>query len=252
MLAALATCSGPLIAAVITRPAQASRKSPLVLGGFAVAVACGAAFVVWEARTRGPMLPLQLFARAPFSSAVLVGLAINFTFYGQLFVLSLFWQRSQGFSPLRTGLAFLPICVSIGVANVVAGRIVAERGPRPAIIGGLAIAALGYLLLSLSRPATPYLAMLPALLIFPFGIGAAVPAMTTALLASVPKERSGVASGVLNAARQAAGALGVAVVGALFAAQSAGGVRTGLILSTALVGAALVVAVVGVREKASG
>jgi len=241
---------GSLIAAVIGA-GSGGWHSPLVLGGFGVAVVCGTAFVFCEARTRAPMLPLQLFARPAFRSAVLIGLAINFTFYGELFVLSLFWQRTQGFSPLRTGLAFLPICVSIGIANLVAGRIVADRGPRPAMIGGLAIAALGYLLLSFSGPATPYLAMLPALLIFPFGIGAAVPAMTTALLASVPKERSGIAAGVLNAARQAAGALGVAVVGALFAAQTAG-VRTGLILSTALIAVALVIAVFGLREKASG
>jgi DHA2 family methylenomycin A resistance protein-like MFS transporter len=242
---------GTLIAAVIAA-GSGGWASPLVLGGFAAAAICSVAFVVHEARTSAPMLPLRLLARPPFSTAVLVGLAINFTFYGELFALSLFWERTQGFSPLRTGLAFLPVCVSIGVANVVAGRIVADRGPRPALIGGLAIAAIGYLLLTFSGPTTPYLAMLAGLLIFPFGIGAAVPAMTTALLASVPKERSGVASGVLNAARQSAGALGVAVIGALFAAQRDGGVRAGLLLSTALICAALVVAAVGLREKASG
>jgi DHA2 family methylenomycin A resistance protein-like MFS transporter len=241
-IVALATLTAAVIGA-----GGAGWRSPFVAGGFAVAVLCAALFVAVEARSRMPMLPLEFFRRAPFTASAIVGFAINLSLYGDIFVLSLFWQRTQGYSPLQTGLAFLPFCVALGVANIIAGRLTAARGPRLAMIAGLAIAAVGYVLLVPIGAHTSYLAMLPGILVFPFGIGLAVPAMTTALLTAVEKERSGIASGVLNAVRQAAGALGVAILGSLFSVHGLAGIRAGFIASASLAALALVVAAVGLR-----
>jgi DHA2 family methylenomycin A resistance protein-like MFS transporter len=241
---------GLLIAGVIAAGAT-GWNAPFVVWSFAATVLFGSAFIFTEARSRTPMLPLDLFGRAGFSAPAIVGFAINLTLYGQIFVLSLFWQRTQGYTPLQTGLAFLPFCVALGFANVVTGRIVASRGPRLPMIAGLAIAAAGYLLLLPIDVHVPYGLLLPGTIVIPLGIGLAVPAMTTALLAAVEKERSGIASGVLNAVRQAAGALGVALLGAL-AVHGIAGVRLGLVVSAALVGLALLVAVFGLRAPATG
>ncbi len=143
--------------------------SPLVLGGFVLAIVCCAAFVAVEAHARAPMLPLEFFRRASFSASALVGFAINFSVYGELFVLSLFWQRVPGYSPLEAGLAFLPSCVFLGVANVLAGALTAKRGPRPAMIGGLATGALGFALLAPLGAHWSYLAMLAGIVVFPLG-----------------------------------------------------------------------------------
>jgi DHA2 family methylenomycin A resistance protein-like MFS transporter len=97
----------------------------------------------------------------------------------------------------------------------------------------------------------PYASLLPGIIVLPFGIGIAVPAMTTALLAAVERERSGIASGVLNAVRQAAGALGVAILGAM-AVRGIAGVRIGLVVSATLIAVALLVGVFGLRAAPKG
>jgi DHA2 family methylenomycin A resistance protein-like MFS transporter len=239
---------GLLIADVIAAGATGWNR-PFVLWGFAATAVFGSAFIFSEARSHTPMLPLDLFRRSGFTAPAIVGFAINLTLYGQIFVLSLFWQRTQGYGPLQTGLAFLPFCVALGFANIVTGRLVAARGSRLPMIAGLTIAIAGYLLLLPIDVHVPYAVLLPGIIVIPLGIGLAVPAMTTALLAAVEKERSGIASGVLNAVRQAAGALGVAILGAI-SVHGVAGVRVGLVVSAALMGVALLVVLFGLRAPA--
>jgi MFS transporter, DHA2 family, methylenomycin A resistance protein len=242
---------GSLTAAVITAEA-AGWTAPLVLALFAVAILVGGAFAFLESRKEDVMLPLDLFRRPAFSAATIVGFVINFTLYGALFELGLYFQRLHGYSPLQTGLAFLPFCVSIGLANLVAGRLTAARGARLPIVAGLIIAAIGFGALLVLDTHTPYLSMLAGLIVMPLGIGLAVPAMTTALLASVEKERSGLASGVLNSVRQAGGALGVAVLGGLLSAHAISGMRASFIAAAVLLLGVVVVAVLGLRDTGNG
>jgi DHA2 family methylenomycin A resistance protein-like MFS transporter len=212
---------------------------PLALACFAVAIASGAGFLIAEARGADPMLPLGLFRNLRFSSAILVGLAINLALYGFLFVISLYFQRAQGYSPAQTGLAFLPLSISVGVGNIVAGWLMARTGPRPLMIGGLTGGALGFVLLTGVDAHTAFVALAPQFVLIAFAIGAAVPAMTTALLSTVEKTKAGVASGALNTVRQAAGAIGVALFGAIGGHPEAS--MTGLRL-TFWIGAALLLA----------
>lgn len=224
---------GTLTAAVITAGGTSWMALPVLVLS-ALAMVSGVAFVFLESRGPNVMLPLSLFRRRPFTAATIVGFAVNFTLYGAIFLLGLYLQRLHGYSPLQTGLAFLPFCVVLGSANLVAGRLTTKYGARLPMTIGLIVAALGFAALTPLDAQTSYVAMLAGLLILPIGIGLIVPAMTTVLLASVEKERSGIASGVLNTVRQAGGALGVAVLGSFLAAHGIAGLHLSFVISAAL------------------
>ncbi|HEY6432253.1 MAG TPA: MFS transporter, partial [Acetobacteraceae bacterium] len=112
------------------------------------AIVAGAAFLVVEAKAEQPMLPLGFFRAPGFSTAVMVGFVINFTLYGTIFAFNLFLQRLAGYSPAWSGLAFLPFPVALLAANLCAGPLVARFGPRSPMTAGLAVAAVGFALLS--------------------------------------------------------------------------------------------------------
>jgi len=188
---------------------------PAVFGGLLVALAGGAAFVWAESRARDPMLPLRFFRAPNFSAAVVFGVLCNLSYYGVIFVLSLYLQQVRGYSAIRAGLAYLPLTGGFFVSNLVSGRMVARFGSRLPMVLGASIGSVGYLLLVRLDATSAYWEMLPGFLLIPAGMGLAVPAMTTATLASVDRHWSGTASAVLNAARQAGAAMGVAMFGAL-------------------------------------
>ncbi|EKS9794447.1 MULTISPECIES: MFS transporter [Burkholderia] len=215
---------------------------PVVVGGFALAALAALAFVAVEARTATPMLPLSLFRHRTFSAAVLFGICVNLTYYGTVFVLALYLQRARGESALQAGLAFLPLTGGFLLSNLASGRVVARHGPRVPMLAGALVAALGYGSLHFVDASTPLAALLVPFLLIPTGMGFAVPAMTTAVLASVAPERAGIASAVLNTARQAGGAMGVAAFGALAGGGGAAQVVSGLRIETAVSVALLVTA----------
>lgn len=222
--------------------------SAAVLAGFAVAIVSGAAFVAVEHRRREPMLPLALFRVPAFRSAAAIGVVINVAFYGLIFVLSLFFQRVQGMSPLRAGLAFAPMTVIVFAVNIFAGRHSSGRAARPLVVVGALCLAAGSLGLLDAGPHSRYPALVAQLVAIGGGIGLIVPIITAALLGSVPPGRAGVAAGTLNSARQSGSVIGVAVCGSL----GAHGLVTGLHDSLVLCGAvAVVVAALAVGLRAS-
>lgn len=217
---------------------------PRVAGALAAGIAAAAAFLWVEIRSPHPAVPLAVFQSRMVWSAVVIGVGVNFTYYGVIFVLGLFLQRSAGYGVVQAGLAFLPLTATFIVSNLLSGRLAHRFGPARTMAGGVLVAAIGYALTSRLSPSTPYGLMIPGFLLIPAGMGAAVPAMTSALLASVDRHISGTASGVLNAGRQAAGAAGVAVMGALAAGgpdRIAAGLRSSCLIAAAvLLGAAWV------------
>jgi len=232
---------------------------PLVLAGFAIALLAGALFVIAEARNPAPMLPLAFFRLPNFSPAVIFGILVNLTYYGVIFVLSLYLQQVRGYSPLRAGLAFLPLTATFIASNVLSGWVSGHFGSRlPMIIGALT-GMLGFAWLSRLDQASAFIVMLPAFILIPGGMGLGVPAMTSAILSSVKREWSGTASAVLNAARQMGGAMGVAAFGALVVGQPTQiviGLKIAALCSSALLLAAAAVAWLGIgrvsRTSASG
>ncbi|WP_116138633.1 MFS transporter [Trinickia diaoshuihuensis] len=212
---------------------------PLIVGALIASVLAALAFVAVEARSRAPMVPLSLLRDKTFSAAVAFGVCVNMAYYGTVFVLSLFLQRVRGESALQAGLAFLPLTGGFLISNVASGWVVARYGPRRPMMIGAAIGALGYALLHFTRADTPFLAMLAPFLLIPAGMGLAVPAMTTAVLASVEHKRAGTASALLNTARQAGGAVGVAAFGALASGAGTASVVSGTRISAAVAAALL-------------
>jgi len=210
--------------------------TPLVVAAGGVLVAASAAFVTIERRAAAPILPLGLFANPTFSGANAVGLLINLGFYGELFVINLYFQQVLGYSALLAGVALLPQMGMASIGSLLSGRFTARAGgPRRTMLLGLTIGAAGLLGLVVAGAHTPYLLLAAPLLAAGFGMSFTMPAATTAVMEGVPAERAGLASGAINAARQIGGVIGVAVLGALVAG---GGAITGLRIALVIAGTA--------------
>jgi DHA2 family methylenomycin A resistance protein-like MFS transporter len=163
-----------------------------------------------------PMIPPELFRNRKFRNIILVAGLYNFGFYGTLFCLSLYFHERLGLSPFDTGLALLPLTAVIGAIAICAGRLIAWLGEWRAVLIGLAFGAGGAALMALFGNAGVAGTILFSI---PFaGQALTMQAMTALAMEDVPRERIGLASGVQNAARQAGGALGVALLGTLLAA----------------------------------
>jgi DHA2 family methylenomycin A resistance protein-like MFS transporter len=209
-IAALGCLAGAIIEA-----GAAGWTNPFVIAGFIASVILAILFVLQERRAAQPMLPLTLFRHRMFAAASLVGFLVNVAFYGLIFVFSLYFQRVNGWSPFLTGLAFLPMMGAVLPVNLVAAHLAERIGAPQTIALGAALSAIGCLALLGIAPGTSYLEIWVQLVIIGGGLGLLVPPLTSTLLGSVEKSRSGVAAGVLNATRQTGSVLGVALFGSL-------------------------------------
>jgi DHA2 family methylenomycin A resistance protein-like MFS transporter len=217
-----------MLAAALVEGGRAGWTEPAVLAGFALAAVAFAAFVAIEARSAAPMLPLGFFRSRTFSAASAMGLLLNVAVYGLIFVLSLYFQRAQGRSALATGLAFAPMTGVVMATNVGAGRLARRVGARRVMLLGAVLAAAGCFSLLFAGAETPYLAMVVQLVAFGAGVGLVVPLMTSELLGSVDRARSGAASGTLNSMRQTGSVIGVALYGSLLGSSVVGGLHAAL------------------------
>ncbi|MEZ2335572.1 MFS transporter [Mucilaginibacter sp. RCC_168] len=190
-------------------------NNPVIYGALIFSAIMFIIFLQIERKARSPILPLDLFKSPVFNVLVLQGIVLNATYYGTVFVLSLYLQNVLNYPSLTAGLAFLPLTAGFIISNLISGKLMAKYGTRMPIITGLTIGAIGYAGLLIAHAHTPYWQLFIPFVIIPMGMGLAVPAMTTGILSTVAKTRSGTASAVLNTTRQAAGAMGVAVFGAM-------------------------------------
>jgi MFS transporter, DHA2 family, methylenomycin A resistance protein len=233
------TALGTLAGAII-EGGSLGWKNPFVIAGF-VASALFATLFVWrEARAPQPMLPLSLFRNRVFASASLVGLLVNVAIYGLIFVLSLYFQQVNGLSAFATGLAFVPMLGAVLPINLIAPRVTERIGAPATIATGAALSAIGCLAILGIEPDTSYWAICLQLIAMSTGLGLLVPPLTSTLLGSVEKSRSGIAAGVLNATRQTGSVLGVALFGSLVGQSGAfmTGFHASLIISAGVLLAA--------------
>ena len=234
---------GALAGAIIEGGALGWRH-PAVIAAFVGAAALAALFVWRERRAAQPMLPLSLFGHRLFALTSLVGLLVNIAIYGLIFVLSLYFQRINGLSAWWTGLAFVPMMGAVLPVNLLAPRLAERIGPCPTIVVGACVSALGCLGLLWIEADTSYWMICAQMIAISGGLGLLVPPLTSTLLGSVDKARSGIAAGVLNATRQTGSVLGVALFGSLVAAEGAfmAGLHLSLVVSaTVLLLAAVVI-----------
>ncbi|HKN99471.1 MAG TPA: MFS transporter, partial [Pseudonocardiaceae bacterium] len=199
-----------------------------VVVGAVVAVAAFAGLVAAERRAAEPLLPPELLRRPAFATANAVAGCMNLGSLGLVFLLTLFLQTVQHRPAVLAGLAVLPLFLPLTLLAPVAGRIAGRVGPKPVMIAGLVLAAVGVALLSTWDSHSSYVDLLPAMLCWGVGLAVLTPAVVAAAIAAAPPDRSGLASGVNNTARQAGGAIGIAVYGAVAGPPDGGHFLTGL------------------------
>jgi predicted MFS family arabinose efflux permease len=178
----------------------------------ALGVALLGVFVITEARlTDHPLLPLGVFRRRSLTAANGVAIAVGASLFSMFFFLSLYLQQINGYSPLRAGVAFLPMGLATLGAALSAARLVARLGVRRQLVIGLLVAAAGALWLTQLAPGDAYWTsvFIPELLAG-IGFGLSFVPMTLGATAGVPPDEAGLAAGLINTTRQVGGAIGLA------------------------------------------
>ena len=195
--------------------------SARTIGGLAGAVVLLIAFVVNERRQRNPLAPLHIFRINGLGFADVTQLIAFAGFTAMFFFLTLYMQNVLGYTPIQTGLAYLPLCVVVGICAGIASQLLTRVGTRPMIVAGALISAVGLYWLSRVPVHGSYLKdLLPGLLVVSVGFGPVFVAVTTAANAGVPPESSGLAASLLNASQQLGGALGLAIFSAAATAHT--------------------------------
>lgn len=181
---------------------------------------CGAgglfalAFLIWEARSRAPMLPLRLFGNLGFSGANGLTFALYFALGGTMFFLPMTMIGGWGQTPATVALVLLPMGVLLTVLSPFSGRWADQFGPAPLIAAGSLIVAAAFTLLGVLAPLhTVWLGVLPAIILLGLGMGLVVSPLSTAVMTAVDDGDTGVASGVNNAVARVAGLMAIAVLG---------------------------------------
>jgi EmrB/QacA subfamily drug resistance transporter len=201
-------------------------KSTAVLGWTAgptifflvLAVVLLVGFVVWESRAKNPLLPLRIALDRNRGGSYLTFLLVGAGLFAMFLFLSYYFQLNLGYSPLKSGFAFLPFSVGIILTAGVVAQLLPRFGPRPIMIPGLVMAVVGMLLLTQISADTSYVThVLPSELLMSIGLaGVFIPASSTALI-GVGHHDAGVASALLNTSQQIGGSLGTALLNTLFA-----------------------------------
>jgi EmrB/QacA subfamily drug resistance transporter len=209
------TVTGGLVALVygIVSTDSHSWSSPSVISYLVIGAGLVAVFLVVESRHRHPLVPLRLFRSRALTGANLIMVLIGSVMFSLFFFLSQFMQDVQGYSPLRAGLAFLPMPIAIIIGTQLSSRLVGRLGSRTLLVIGPLISAGGLLLLSRLHADSSYLLHigLPGAIIT-FGIGMSFVPVTLSATGGVDPRDAGLASGLINTTRQIGGSLGLAAL----------------------------------------
>ncbi len=195
--------------------------SARILAVFVVAAVSLASFVVLERRQRAPMLDLTLFRNSTYVGANLVTLLASLAMFGVFFFVSLYMQNVLGFSAVEAGAAFLPMTILVILVAPQAGRLSDRWGSRGLMALGMLLVALQLLYFSQLDADTTFWTLLPALVLGGVGMAMTMTPSAAAATRAVPVDKAGVGAAVLNAFRQVGGSLGIALMGAIMAAQLA-------------------------------
>ncbi|MFD7381349.1 MFS transporter [Streptomyces anulatus] len=193
----------------------------LTLGSFAAAVVLLAVFITVERGSKQPITPLWMFRDRNRSGSYVMMLSLAAAMFGMFFFLTLFVQNVLDFSPLRAGLAFLPVSAVIAVSAGLASQLLPRWGPKPFMVVGALLAAVGLGWLTLTDVHSSYLgSILGPMLVFGFGMGMQFVSLTLMAVSGVAPKEAGAASGILNATQQVGGSLGLSILVTTFGTAS--------------------------------
>jgi MFS family permease len=208
------------------------------------------------------MLDLSLFRIGSFAGSNLVAMLVSLGMFGVFFFVSLYIQNILGWSPTQAGAAFLPMTILIILVAPAAGKLSDRVGSRWLMGGGMTLVSASLLFYQRVGLHSTFWTLLPAMLLGGVGMALTMSPMTAAAMSSVPVDKAGVGSGVLNSFRQLGGSLGIALMGAILASyvtapprsplaaqQFVHGLHAALLVAAAITFAAAVTAVVMVRTR---
>jgi EmrB/QacA subfamily drug resistance transporter len=235
--------------------------SPLILSLFAVAAVGLVGFVLLEQHQRVPMLDLSLFRNPTFAGANAVMMLVGLAMFGVFLFVTLYMQNVLGYSPTEAGATFLPMTILIVLLAPVAGKLSDHVGSRWLMASGMTLVSVSLLLDTRLDAGSNFWDILPPLIVGGIGMAFAMTPTTAAAMGSVPVDKAGVGSAVLNSMRQVGGSLGIAVLGAIIVSyisveppdpraqeQFVDGFHSALYVAAAIALAGAIVAVSTVRK----
>jgi EmrB/QacA subfamily drug resistance transporter len=190
--------------------------SATIIALLVVSVVSLVAFIFWEGRAKVPLLQLNLFRNAVFTAGNVAGLLLMFAMIASLFLFALFLQLSLGLSPLEAGIMLTPISAAALVCAPLSGRLSDKFGSRWFVCLGFISIGVSLLLMGNLTSSMDKMSLIGPLLLLGAGMGLIMAPITSAVMARVPPEQAGSASGVLSTTRQIGSVLGISVIGAVF------------------------------------
>jgi hypothetical protein len=220
--ASLVTSSLVLLVLAFSEASSWGWGSSKTLGVTATALGLLGLFIWNEAKTRHPLMPLRIFRIRNVTGANLMMAPMYGTMLGIFFIITLYVQTILHYSPVKAGLAFLPMPLVLGFMSTRIPKLVARFGYKPFLIAGPLIVATGLAWLArLPVDGTYLVSLLPSLVLVPIGIGMTFMPVIAAATSGVPANESGLASGLITTSQQMGGALGLAVLSGLAASVTA-------------------------------
>jgi len=207
--------------------------SALIMSAFGVAAVAAAAFVWIESRAQHPMVAVSLFRSRVYGGGTTVMMLWAFGILGIYFFTSIYLQTILGFSPTMAGLAFVPMAVALAAFASLAPLVAPRIGTHRTVAMGTAVMGVGLYLVSRLGGGATFAGLMPGFLLFGAGAGLMNVPLTNAVLNSMPPERSGIASALLNASREVAGLLGIIVIGAVLRSRQGSALHHGATQSVA-------------------
>jgi len=255
--AVLVTGGMLLLVYSLVRAPIAKWESVQTVAGLTGSAAMLIAFALNELRSRNPLLPLLILRIKGLVAADLTQLIAFCGFFSMFFYATLYMQEVLGYSPLRAGVAYLPITAGFAIAGGLASQLVTRFGTRPVVVAGCLIAAAGIYWVSRLPLHGSYLTdLLPGFVVMSLGAGSVFVSVTAAANAGVPADKAGLAAGLLNSSQQIGSALGLAIMsavaitrtnnllasGASHLVASDGGYHLALLVGSIMMAAAAVIA----------
>lgn len=203
------------------RASESGWRDTLTLSSFGAAVVLLAAFVLIESRAREPITPLRMFADRNRSGTYMIMLSLAAAMFGMFFFIVLFVQNVLDYSPIESGLAFLPVTVAIIMGAGLSQRLLPVLGPKPFMVTGSAITGIGLFWQTLISPDSSYVGgVLGPMFLFGFGMGLNFVTLTLTAVSGVAQHEAGAASSLLNASQQVGGSLGLSILVTVFGTAS--------------------------------